>query len=158
MQPVHEGLAAALEIDAVEVAAQIQHAVGESLFHRERLEHAVLDGFLGDEIDHGDGTLLMLPPGTRNALLEFRGVPRQVAIDDHAGILQIQTGTAALGAEQDAAVRVLLERHDLGAAALLADLTGVQRVAGLHVLEQSLHEFQHAHPLGEDDDLYFLLC
>ena len=89
----------------------VEHAVGQGLLVGEGLEHAVLDGVFGNEVDDGDRAGLVFAPGAGDALLQLGGVPGQVAIDDDAGVLKIQARRAGIGAEEDAAVRVGLEEH-----------------------------------------------
>ena len=93
-----------LELDFLEVAHAVEHAVGEGLLVGERAEHAVLDGLLGDEIDDGDRAGLVFAPGAGDALLQLGGVPGQVAVDDDAGVLEVQARGARIGAEKDAAI------------------------------------------------------
>ena len=100
-----ERLAAAAQLDLLEVALAVEHAVGERLLVGERFEHAVLDRVLRDEIDDGDRAGLVLAPGAGDALFELGRIPGQVAIDDDAGVLQVQAGAPRIGAEKDAAVR-----------------------------------------------------
>src|SRR5512137_485598 len=57
-----EGLASALELDLLEVADAVEHAVGKGLLVGERVEHAVLDSLLRDEIDDRDRARLVLAP------------------------------------------------------------------------------------------------
>ncbi len=49
-----EGLPAGLELDLLEVALAVEHAVGQGLFVRERVQHAVLDGVFRHQVDDGD--------------------------------------------------------------------------------------------------------
>ena len=63
----------------------------------------------GDEIDDGDRATLMFPPSAGDALFKAGGIPRQVAIDDDAGVLKIESYAAGVGAERQAAVRVIPE-------------------------------------------------
>ncbi len=51
-------------------------------------------------------------------------------------------------------MRVGLEGVDLGAAAFLGHGAGVPGEAELEPLAQPAHQFQHALPFGEDDDLH----
>ena len=46
---------------------EVEHALGERAFCVERAEHPLLDGVSGDEVEHGDGILLVLAPGARDA-------------------------------------------------------------------------------------------
>ena len=110
------------------------------------------------EVDDGDGFGLVLAPGAGDALFELGGIPRQVAIDHHAGGLQIQAGRAGVGAEKDAAPRVVLEGVDLGAAALLGHAAGVPGVTDVALVAQVAHQLEHPFPLGEDDDLGVILA
>ncbi len=97
----------------------VQHAVGQRLLVGQRLQHAMLDRVFRDEIDDGDGAGLMFAPGAGDALFELGRIPRQIAIHDHAGVLEVQPGRAGIGAEKHAAVRVALEGVDLRAPPLL---------------------------------------
>ena len=51
-----------------------------------------------------------------DALFEDGGVPRLVHVDDHGGLLQVQSDAAGIGAQEDPAARVLLELFDDGLA------------------------------------------
>ena len=55
-----EFLAAAAQLDLLQVADPIEHAVGQGLLLRKRFEHPVLDRVFRHEIDHGDGARLMV--------------------------------------------------------------------------------------------------
>ena len=63
VQAFQEGLFATAEGDQVEVALEIQHALGECLLVGERPEHAMLDGAFGDQMDDGHGPRLVFAPG-----------------------------------------------------------------------------------------------
>ena len=115
----------------------VEHAVGQGLLVGERVQHAVLDGVLGDQVDDRDRAGLVLAPGAGDALFELGRVPGQVAVDDDAGVLEVQARRAGIGAEEDAAVRVGLEGVDLGAAALLRDAAGVPGEAELEPAAQA---------------------
>jgi hypothetical protein len=54
----------------------------------------VLDGLLGDEVDNGDRAELTFAPSAGDALLELGGVPREVAVDDDTGILEVESDSA----------------------------------------------------------------
>ena len=62
-------------------------------------------------------------------------------------------GRARIGAEEDAAFRIVLEGVDFGATALLRDSAGVPGVADAALVAMVTHEFEHSLPLGKDDDL-----
>lgn len=89
----------------------------------------MLDRVLGDEVYPRDGAELILPPGAGDPLFELGGVPRQVAIDDDAGMLEVEPDATRVGAEEEPAVRVLAEGEDLGAALPLRDAAGVPGAA-----------------------------
>jgi hypothetical protein len=110
VQAFQEGLFATAEGDRVEVALEVQHTLGECLLVGERPEHPMLDGAFGDQMDDGHGPRLVLAPGARDALFEACRVPGQIAIDDDAGVLQIQAGAAGVGGEEQAAFRIGLDR------------------------------------------------
>ena len=84
-----ERLPATAELDLAEIAFAVQHTVSQRLLVRESLEHALFNRVAGDQVDHRHRAGLMFAPGAGNPLFEFRRVPRQVAVDDDAGILQI---------------------------------------------------------------------
>ena len=99
------GLGAALELGAFQrLVGAVEHAFGEVHFVSEGAQHGVLDGVFGDEVDDGDGALLVLAPGAGDALFEFGGIPRQVAVDDDAGVLEVEADAAGIGAEEKAAI------------------------------------------------------
>ena len=114
----------------------------------------MLDGVLGDEVDDGDGARLVLAPGTGDPLLELGGIPRQVAVDDDAGVLEIKADAAGIGAEEKAAVGIIPKGEDLAAALLLGDAAGVPSIADGISIRPGADLFQHAFPLGEDDDFH----
>ncbi len=82
-------LAAAAEFDFLQVALAVEHAVGQRLFVGQRVEHALLDGVFGHEVDHGHGPRLVFAPGAGDALLQFGRVPWQIAVDHDACVLQV---------------------------------------------------------------------
>ena len=114
----------------------------------------MFEGVLGDEVDDGDGAALMLPPGAGDPLFEASGVPREVAIDDDAGVLEIEAHAAGVGAEKQAAGRVIPEGEDLATAFLLGDAAGMPCVADRILLGPGADSFQHPFPLGENDDFH----
>ncbi len=147
------GVAATLELGLGEgFVGAVEHAFGKVHFVGESFEHGVLDGVFGDEIDDGDGAGLMFPPGAGDALFELCRVPGEVAIDDDAGVLEVEADAAGIGAEEEAAVRIVAEGEDLAAAFLLGDAAGVPCVADAISISPDADFFQHAFPLGEDDD------
>src|SRR4030095_15540602 len=91
------------DLHGLEIARSMEYAVGESLFMGECVQHPFFDRFLGHEIDDGDGASLVFAPGSGNALFEPGRIPWQVTVDDHTGVLEIQAGASAIGAEEDAA-------------------------------------------------------
>ena len=100
-----------------------------ALFHGQRFEHPVFDGVFGNQIDDRDGLGLVFAPGAGDALFQLGRIPGQVAIDHHAGVLQIKPGRAGIRAEKHAALRVVLEGVDFRAAALLRHAAGMPGVA-----------------------------
>ena len=99
------------------------------------------------------GRRLVLAPGAGDALFELGRVPGQVAVDDDAGVLEVEADAAGVGAEEDAAVGIVAEGVDLAAALLLGDGAGVPGVADAVPVGPGRAPVQHAFPLGEDDDL-----
>src|ERR1044071_9484020 len=89
----------------------------------------------------------------RAAWLELCRVPGQVAVDDDAGALKVQSGAAAVGAEEDTAAGVGLEGVDFGPAPSLRDAAGVPGEPDVQPPAAPADELEHAFPLGEDDDL-----
>ncbi len=106
MEPGEEGLAAAAQRNLLEIAAPIEHAVGQRLLVGQRLQHAVLHGLLGDKMDGGHGAGLVLAPGAGDARFELGRIRGQIAVHHHAGILQVQARGAGVGAEQHATIRI----------------------------------------------------
>ena len=96
---------------------------------------------------------LVFAPGAGDALFEPRGVPRQVAVDDDAGVLQVEADAAGIGAEEQAAIRVVAEGEDFAAAPLLRHAAGVPGVADAVSIRPVADLFQHAFPFGENDHL-----
>src|ERR1700678_1156806 len=60
----------------------------------------------GKEMDHMHGTRLPQTVDTADSLLETRGVPRRLEIDDRRGRLQIEANAAGVGGEEDLALGV----------------------------------------------------
>jgi hypothetical protein len=102
LEAFEEVLAAAFEGDGREVAFAVEHAAGEILFVGQAAEHAVFDGVFGDEVDDRDGAELVFAPGAGDALFELGGVPGEVAVDDDAGVLEVEADAAGIGAEEEA--------------------------------------------------------
>ena len=80
----------------------------------------MLDGLFRNQMNDCDRPCLVLAPGSGDPLLQPRRVPGEVAIDDHARVLEIQARGARIRAEKDAAVRVSLKCVDFVPTALLA--------------------------------------
>ncbi|HVU35346.1 MAG TPA: hypothetical protein VHE61_18055 [Opitutaceae bacterium] len=137
-----------------EISPQVEHAVREGALRIERSEHPLLNRVFGDEIQHRDGVLLVLSPGARDALLEFGGIPRQVAVDHDAGVLEIEAHAAGVGAEEDAAIRIVLEKPDLGAPFLLRNRSRVPRKADTMLAAKVPDELEHPLPFGKHDHLH----
>lgn len=114
----------------------------------------MLNGVFRDEIDDRDRPRLMFAPGSGDALLELRGIPRQVAIDDDIGVLKIQAGRARVGAQKNAAFGVILEGINFRAATLLRHGTGVPGKTDSELVAEVAHEFEHAFPFGKNDHFY----
>lgn len=148
-------LAPLFEFDLFGVAVSVEDIVGEALFHCEGFEHAVFDGALGDEVDDLDGLFLAFAPGAGDALFELGGIPGEVAVDDDAGVLQVEAGSAGFGAEDDFAVGILFESLDFETALFLRNFAGVPGVADLLGNEMLADQSEHADPFREDDDLGF---
>lgn len=49
----------------------------------------MLNRVFGDQVNDADGFCLMLAPGARDALFQFGGIPREIAIDDDARVLKV---------------------------------------------------------------------
>ena len=124
---------AAGQFDGGQVAAQFQDTLRQRLFGGERAEHALFDGGFADEIDYRDRARLVFAPGAGNALFEFGWIPRQIAVDDHAGVLEVEAGAAAIGAEKDAAIRIGLESVDLGAATALRNASMLRSTVSMPI-------------------------
>lgn len=93
LEALEERVAAGFEFDVGKVGA-VEDALGKAGLCGEGAEHGVLDGVFGDEVDDGDGAELAFAPGAGDALLELGRIPRQVAIDDDAGVLEIESHAA----------------------------------------------------------------
>ena len=70
----------------------------------------MLDGPLRNQVNHSDRPRLVFAPGACNALLQPSRVPRQIAINDHAGVLQVQSGAAGIRTEKYPAVGIILKK------------------------------------------------
>ena len=151
LEPLEEGVAAGFEFDVGKVGS-VEDAFGEAGFCGKGAEHSVLDGVFGDEVDDGNRAELAFAPSAGDALLEFGGIPREIAIDDDAGALEVQPDAAGIGAKEEAAGGVVSESEDLGAAPLLGNRPGVPRKLDAEFFREVADELQHAGPLGEDDD------
>ena len=151
LEPLEKRVAAGFEFDIGKVGA-VEDAFGETGLCGEGAEHGVLDGVFGDEVDDGDGAELAFAPRAGDALLELGGIPRQVTIDDDAGVLEIESHAARIGAEEEAAGGVVAEGKNLGAAALLRNRAGVPGEVDAEFFREVADELEHAGPLGEDDD------
>ena len=99
----------------------------------------------------------MLAPRARDALFHLRRIPRQVAIDNDAGVLQVQFGAAAVSAEEDSAIEIIFERVDFRATTALRNATGVPGETETQPVAKFSDEFQHPLPFGEDDDFRVVL-
>lgn len=120
-----ECLAAALELNGAELADAVEHASGQFHLLGKRGEHSVFDGIFGDEVDDRDRADLVFAPRAGDALFQLGGIPREVAIDDDAGILEVEPDSARVGRKKESAVRILTEGEDLGATLLLRDVAGM---------------------------------
>ncbi len=114
----------------------------------------MFDGVLGDEVDDSDGAGLVLAPCTGDALFKLGWVPREIAVHDDAGDLEVEADAAGIGAEEEAAIGIVMENADLAAAVLLRDGAGVPGKADVGFLCPFADFPQHAFPLGEDDDFH----
>jgi hypothetical protein len=112
----------------------------------------VFNSVFGDKVDDGDGAALIFAPGAGDALFELRRIPGQVAVDDDTGVLEIEANAAGVGAEEKAAVCVVAEGENLGAAPLLRHRASMPRVANGFLLGPDANLVQHTFPFGENDD------
>ena len=70
---------------------------------------ALLDAGLGQHVDHLHGQGLAHAVNPANALLQTRGIPRWLEVDDRRGRLQVQAYPARIGREKDHALRIFAE-------------------------------------------------
>ena len=89
-----------------------------------------------------------------DASFEFRGIPREVAVHDDAGDLEVEADSAGIGAEEEAAVRIVMKGADFLAAVLLGDAAGAPCVAGAGFSAHSLTFRNIPSHSGEDDDFH----
>ncbi|MPM92162.1 hypothetical protein SDC9_139297 [bioreactor metagenome] len=137
---------AALELDFAKVAFEIENSIGQSLLALQRGKHSMLDSVFGDQVDYRDVASLMLAPRARNPLLQFGGIPRQVAIHHDARILEVQSRRSRIGAEEEAALKIGFEKVDLGASPFLGYGAGMPGEAEIHSAGQAGDELEHALP------------
>ena len=148
------GVRTALELGAGEEGlGAVENAFGQGHLAGERAEHRVLEGILGDQVDDGDRARLVLAPGSGDALFEPGGIPGEVAVDNDAGVLEVQPHAAGIGAEEEAVVRIVAEGEDFAASLLLRDAAGLPGVADAVLVGPRPDFLQHAFPLGEDESV-----
>lgn len=152
-EPLQERLTAPLHGNRIEIPLPVQDAIRQCLLVCQGLEHALLQRPPRDQVDDRDALGLVLPPGPRDALLQLRRIPGQVAVDDDAGILKVEPGAAAVGAQEHAAVRVRLERVDLRTSPPLGHRARVPGKPESDPAANLPHQFQHPFPFTEDDHL-----
>src|SRR5439155_23097870 len=92
-----------------------------------------------------------------DALLEHRGVPGQLDVDAGArGALQVEADAAGIAREENAAVWVVVEVHDILRATLLALLPGEERRPDARARQlgarRPVREPEHPPPLAEHHD------
>ena len=150
---MHEALTPSRHLEGPGVAGRFEHPVAERLFVCQKTEHPLLDRAFADEVEHGDGVVLVFAPGAGDALFQARGVPRLVAVDDHAGVLEVQAQATRVGAQQHAAARVLAEPADFLAALGGGEAAGVRGEVDPQPAAGVGGEFEHALPLAEDEHL-----
>lgn len=82
----------------------------------------------------------------------------QVAIDHDAGILQIEAHTTGVRTQEQPAIRIVAEGDDFRPTALLLHGAGVPCIADPVLIGPCPDFFQHAHPLGEDNNFCILFA
>src|ERR671919_1242557 len=110
LQAREQRLPATLEPDFFQITLQVENSLRQRLLVGEGIEHPMLDSSSGDQVDHRDRASLVLAPRACDPLLQTGRVPWQIAVDDHAGALEVQTGAAGIRAEKNAAFRIVLEQ------------------------------------------------
>ena len=153
VEPLRERGPARRQGDLREVAALIEHALGECALGVQQPQHAMLDGVLAHQVDDGDRAGLMLAPGAGNALLQTGRVPGQVHVDDGIGHLKVEPHAAGFRRQEQPAFGVCAESADLGPALRLRHAAGVPGELDAGAGRVLAHQLQHPHPFGEDDDL-----
>jgi hypothetical protein len=68
--------------------------------------------------------------------------------------LEVEAHGAGIGAEEEAAVGIIMEGADLSTAFLLGDAAGVLGEAEALFLRPLADLAEHAFPLGDDDDFH----
>ena len=84
---------------------EIEHAVGQRLLVGQRVEHAVLDGVLGDQVDHGDGRVWCLRQARAMRCSSLAGFQGRSQLMTTLAVCRLSPVRAGVGAEEDAAVR-----------------------------------------------------
>jgi hypothetical protein len=152
-----EHLAPALQFDFAQITSRIQHAIRKRLLVFQCLDHSMLDCILGDQIDYCHCPCLMFAPRSRNALFEPGWIPRQIAINHHARVLQIQSRRPRICAQKHPATRVRFKRIDFRSPPLLRHTTRMPRKPKLEPIAKLADKFQHPLPFGEHNHLSFLI-
>ena len=119
VQPRDQSGPARRHLERREIAQPVENTVRQLLLGSEDTQHSLLDGLLGNQVDHAHGTALMLAPGTRDTLLQLGRVPRKIAVDHDARHLQVQAEATRIAGEKEAAERILLDATYLHTAPLL---------------------------------------
>ena len=89
-----------------------EHAGKDFALGGQRVEHPLLDGALGDEVDNVDSVALAMAVGAGDALFQHGRIPGQVEVDHQAGGLQVESHSAGVGREKDTDVVVFKESFD----------------------------------------------
>lgn len=92
------------EVDGV--GAAVEYSSEEASFEGLEAEYSFFDGTLADEVEDGDGLFLTEAVDAGDALFEECGVPGLVHDEDAGGELEVESDSAGVGGEEDAAVGV----------------------------------------------------
>lgn len=92
------------EVDGV--GASVEDSGEEASFEGLEAEDSFFDGALADEVENGDGLFLTEAVDAGDALFEECGVPRLVHDEDAGSGLEVESDSAGVGREEDAAVGV----------------------------------------------------
>ena len=147
-----QGVHAGNHADGINGGFGVERRQGEVALGVEGAKEFFLKGVLRDEQINLHGTGLAHAVGASDALLQHRGVPREIHVDDGVGGLKVEADGTRVAGEKNGAFRVVLKTVNERLAFVCGNGTVEPDETGFVFFKKRLDEVEHGGPFGEKDD------